>query len=450
MKKEVGFKMRRKHGALYNVLFFVLIFVVFSPASTVAEIKFFDLTNPFLRKIPMAVPVFRAMTPVPAESGRVTAIADQVSELLDFTGYFKMLDRISFLYDAQASGITEKELNFGNWTTVGAELLVTGGVQVIGDELVLDLLLFDTFKSKRLVGRRYRGSVADIRMMVKRFCSEVMKALTGFPGMFDSRLAFVSNGSGRKEIYMCEFDGSDVRQLTKKASITSFPSWSTDGRYLAFTSFINGPAQIYIRDMANGMEKHIVFKGVQIAPSWRPHGFEFAATLSHASDQEIYLLTGGGKIIKRLTNSRGIDVEASWSPDGKRFAFVSNRAGTPQIYIQEVDSGRATRLTFEGQYNTQPSWSPKGDRIAYSSMQEGRINIIVIDIEGSNPIQLTQDQGDNEAPSWSPDGSLIAFSSTREGSSRIYVMTAYGTDQRRLLSLPGEQSQPKWSPNMPQ
>ncbi|MEJ2038135.1 MAG: Tol-Pal system beta propeller repeat protein TolB [Desulfosarcinaceae bacterium] len=421
-----------------------------TPPSTHAQVKFYDLTNPFLRKIPLAVPVFRAMTPVPAEAQQVTAIADQVEAMLDFTGYFKILDRGSFLYDAQATGITEKELNFGNWTTIGAELLVTGGVQVIGNELVLELRLFDTFKSKRLVGRSYRATLADSRNMVRRFCGEVMQALTGRPGMFDSRLAFVSNGSGHKEIYTCDFDGSHVQQLTKKGSITSFPAWSSDGRHMAFTSFSNGPAQIFIRDMANGLEKRLTFKGVQIAPNWHPEQFEFAATLSHGRDEEIYLLTGGGKIIKRLTNSRGIDVEPTWSPDGKRFAFVSNRAGTPQIYIREVNSGRVTRLTFEGQYNTQPSWSPKGDRIAYSSMQEGQINIIVIDTEGNNPIQLTQDQRDNEAPSWSPDGSLIAFSSTREGSSRVYVMTAYGTDQRRLLSLPGEQSQPKWSPNMPQ
>jgi TolB protein len=395
----------------------------------------------------MAVPVFRAMTPVSDESELAVAIADQVSDMLEFTGYFKMLDRAGFLYNAQNSGITEKELNFGNWTAVGAELLVTGGVQLIGDQVSLDLLLFDTFKAKRLVGRRYQGGLSDSRLMVKRFCAEVMKTLTGRPGMFGSHLAFVSGQNGKKEVYTCEFDGKDIRQVTKKGSITSFPVWSSDARYMAYTSFVNGPAQIFIREMASRIEKHFIFKGVQIAPNWRPDRFELATTLSHGKDQEIYLLTGGGKIIKRLTSSPGIDVEATWSPDGKQFAFVSNRAGTPQIYIKDVDNGQIRRLTFEGHYNTQPSWSPKGDRIAYSSLKEARLNIFVIDTEGRSPVQLTQDQGDNESPSWSPDGSLIAFSTTREGRSQIYVMTAFGTDQRRLISIPGEQSQPEWSPN---
>jgi TolB protein len=426
----------------------LLVWLFFVPHTVTADVKYIDLTNPFLRKIPMAVPVFRAMTPIAAETAMVASVADQISNMLDFTGYFKMLDRGAFLYNPQTSGITAPDINFANWTTVGAELLITGGVLYEGNDLVLEMRLFDTVKSQMVLGKRYRGGVADARDILRRYCSEVMMALTGRPGMFDSRLAFVSTGSGNKEIYSCEFDGANVRQITKKGSITSFPAWSSDGRFMAYTSFINGPAQVFIRNMATGQENHLTFKGVQIAPAWAPQRFELSATLSFNGDQEIYLLTGGGKMIKRLTNSRGIDVDATWSPKGDMIAFVSDRAGTPQIYVQETATERIRRLTFDGQYNTQPNWSPLGDKIAYSSMQEGQLNIFVIDSEGLRPVQLTRNQGDNEAPSWSPDGSLIAFSSTREGKSQIYVMTAFGTDQRRLLSLPGAQTHPKWSSNV--
>lgn len=434
----------------YVVMLWVALIVACLPSGSRAEIQYIDLTNPFLRKIPMAVPVFKAMTPSASETELAASIADQISDMLEFASYFKMLDRGSFLYDPKISGIKLSELNFANWTTVGAEMLITGGVQVQGNQLILELRLFDTIKAAMILGKRYRADIEDQRLMVRRFCSEVIMKLTGNAGVFDSRFAFVSTGSGHKEVYTCDFDGSNVRQLTRKKSITSFPDWSSDGRHMTYTSFVNGPSQIFIRDMKTGIEKNVSYKGVQIGPAWAPKRFELAATLSFAGDQEIYLLTGGGKMIKRLSKSRGIDVGVGWSPDGKKIAFVSKRAGTPQIYIKELSSGRVRRLTFEGNYNTQPSWSPKGDRIAYSSMAQGQINIYVIDIEGNRPIQLTHNQGDNEAPSWSPDGSLIAFTSTREGRSRIYVMTAFGTDQRRLLSLPGKQSHPAWSLNFPQ
>lgn len=438
-----------KKKLVIRVLSLLLLMCTFmAPPAVTADVKYIDLTNPFLRKMPMAIPVFRPMTPTAAETAMVASIADQLSNMLDFTGYFKMLDRGAFLHNPQTSGITAPDINFANWTTVGAELLITGGVLSDGNDLVLELRLFDTIKSQMVLGKRYRGGVADARDILRRYCSEVMLALTGRPGMFDSRLAFVSTGSGNKEIYSCEFDGTNVRQVTKKRSITNFPAWSSDGRFMAFTSFINGPAQVFIRNMATGQENHLTFKGVQIAPAWAPRRFEMSASLSFSGDQEIYLLTGDGKMIKRLTNCKGIDVDATWSPKGDKIAFVSDRAGTPQIYIQEVATERIRRLTFDGRYNTQPSWSPLGDKIAYSSMQEGQLNIFIIDSEGLRPVQLTRNQGDNEAPSWSPDGSLIAFSSTREGKSQIYVMTAFGTDQRRLLSLPGAQSYPKWSSNV--
>jgi TolB protein len=433
----------------YSAALFLALMLFLTPQNIMADIKYFDLTKPFLRKIPMAIPQFKSLSVDPAEKGQMVAFADEVQEMLDFSGYFKMLDRASFLHDPQKSGISQTTINYKNWTAIGAELLITGGLRIDGNTMAVELRLFDTFKSKLLVGKQYRGTLADRRTMVKRFCSQVLKKLNGHDGFFHSQLAFVSNGTGHKEIYRCDFDGENIRPVTQKASITSFPAWSSDGRYLAYTSYVKGPVQIFIRNLKTGTENSVSYKGVQIAPSWSPKKFELTATLSYGGDQEIYLLTGTGKMIKRVTNSRGIDVDATWSPDGKKIAFVSKRSGKPQIYIKEISSGRVERLTFEGKYNTQPNWSPRGNMIAYSSMAQGEINIFIIDVEGKNPIQLTHNQGDNEAPSWSPDGSLLAFSSTREGGSRIYVMTAFGTDQRRLIDMPGEQFHPKWSPNIP-
>ena len=428
----------------------VVVWLSLQPAGAVAQIKYFDLTNPFLRQIPMSIPVFKAMTSSPAEADQVGVFADRLQDMLEFSGYFKMLDRASFIHDPQTSGIAEKSFDFGNWTTLGAELLITGGLEIKGDKMKVELRLFDTFKAKLLVSKRYRGKVRDQRSITRQFCSEVLFALNGNRGFFDSQLAFVSSGTGHKEIFTCDFDGANVKQLTDKRSITSFPSWSTDGNYLGFTSFVRGESQIYVLNLYTQAEIRFLYEGVQIAPNWVPNRMEITGSLTFEGDQDIYLLTHGGKMIKKLTNSRGIDVDATWSPDGRKMAFVSNRAGSPQIFIKEISTGSVHRLTFEGRYNTQPRWSPKGNLIAYSSMQQDQINIVVIDVEGNNPVQLTHNQGDNEAPSWSPDGSLIVFSSNREGISRIYVMTAIGSDQRRLLRLPGGQFQPSWSSNFHQ
>ena len=411
------------------------------------QYDYIDISNPFLRKIPLAIPLFKNENGIGEEKRLSNSSADLLASSLEFTGYFKLLDRGAFLFDPQKDGVLTPQINFANWTVIGAELLITGLFKEVDGNITMELRLFDTFKARRIIGKKYTGKKADQRRMIHRFCSEVIKYLTGHRGVFGSKIAFVSTGSGNKEIYSCAFDGYNPQQVTRNHSINLSPAWSTDGRHLAYTSYKKRKPDIFIKNLAEMQETSINKKGLNITPAWVPGKFELAATLSFSGDQEIYLLTGSGKVIKRLTNLRGIDLSPTWSPDGKRFAFVSNRAGSPQIYVKDLASGKVRRLTYEGSYNTQPNWSPQGDKIVYASVVDGRRNIVVMGLDGQEPLQLTHESGDNEAPSWSPDGSLLVFSSNREGPFRIYVMTAFGTDQRRLLVMTGEQTNPKWSMN---
>lgn len=411
------------------------------------QYEYIDISNPFLRKIPLAVPLFKNENGTAAEKRLSNSSADLLASSLEFTGYFKLLDRGAFLFDPQKDGVLSPQINFANWTVIGAELLITGLFKEVDGNITMELRLFDAFKAHRIIGKKYAGKEADQRQMIHRFCGEVIKYLTGHRGVYGSKIAFVSTGSGNKEIYSCDFDGYNPQQVTRNRSINLSPAWSSDGRYLAYTSYKNKKPDIFIKDLAEMQETSINEKGLNITPAWVPGKFELAATLSFSGDQEIYLLTGSGKVIKRLTSIRGIDLSPTWSPDGKKFAFVSNRAGSPQIYVQDLASEKVRRLTYEGNYNTQPNWSPQSDKIVYASVMDGRRNIVVMGLDGQEPLQLTGESGDNEAPSWSPDGSLIVFSSNREGPFRLYVMTAFGTDQRRLLVMTGEQTNPKWSTN---
>ncbi len=434
--------------SVINLLKGTLVLILLLPATSFGQYEYIDINKPFLRKIPMAIPEFSRLSEAATDEPPLKQATEILTKALDFTGYFNLLDPGAFLLEPGNPILTAEQINFQNWTTIGAELLVTGGLSQKGSLIDIEMRLFDTFTGKRIVGKRYHGTVNDLRRIILRFCTEVIFQLTGQRGVFDSNIAFVSNGSGNKEIYLCDFDGINVAQFTRHDSISMFPAWSSDGKWIAYTAYVNNKPDILIRSKS-GKEKAVISeKGINIAPAWVPGQFTLAATLSFSGNQEIYLLTGAGKIIKKITNSWASDLSPSWSPDGKKMAFVSNRTGAPQIYIQDVGSGREERLTFEGNYNTQPNWSPTGDRIAYSSMTGGQNNIFVVDLKRREPVQLTQDAGNNESPSWSPDGSLIVFSSTREGPSRIHVMTAFGTDQRRLLSMPGEQSSPSWSPNL--
>ncbi len=426
----------------------VVVFLL-APAICPAQTKYIKI-QPFLRKIPLAVPVFKTLTGAEAEQTQRRTAADLLSDTLAFTGYFKILDRRGYLNDPSNPNITPDRINFRNWIGVGADFLVTGGLKITKETTEMELRLIDVVKAKTILGKRYTGKTTKHRQrkIIRRFCSDVIYLLFGARGIFESRIAFVSNGSGNKEIFICDFDGFQPRQFTKNKSITLTPAWSSDGSFLAYTSYVKGKPDIYIKNIKRGYGARISEKGLNVAPSWIPGRSALAATLNFDGDAEIYMLTDKGKIIKRLTHNRGNDVSATFSPDGRRMAFVSNRQGRTQIYIKDLTTGDVKRLTHQGRYNTQPAWSPRGGKIAYTSMLNGRNDIVVINADGSRPVQLTHNAGNNESPTWSPDGAMLAFCSTREGRARIYVMTALGTDQRRLLALPGEQTSPAWSPGV--
>lgn len=408
---------------------------------------YIDITKFSLRKIPIAIPLIN-ITPQGQGGGLSFKTSDMLSDDLDFTGYFKILDRRTFQRN-DTKQIDPALINFKDWTGVGAELLITGNA-VVKDKLVeVEFRLFDTFKNQLLVGKRYKGWQKDLRRIIRKFCSEVIHYLTGEWGIYESKIAFISTGTGNKEIYSCDFDGKNPKSITRNKSINLSPAWSSDGRWIAYTSFARGRPDLFIKNISGKRGAVVAKKGINTTPAWMPGKSMLAATLSFSGDQDIYLLTREGKVVKPLVKKWGIDTSPTWSPDGKQIAFVSSRSGTPQIYIKSIGSGKIKRITFEGRYNTQPAWSPRGDKIVYSAIERGEINIHLVDLKTSESIRLTYGTRKNESPTWSPDGSLIAFSSTRgKGGSKIYVMTSYGTDQRRLFSMPGQQTSPKWSPRI--
>ncbi len=410
---------------------------------------YIDITAPYLRKIPTAVPLLKQLDPGIKQEELMATFADLLAKTIEFTGFFKILDRQSFLENPQQASLLQHAINFKNWTDIGAELLVKGGFQYHKSLLKIELRLFDTFSGRLIIGKRYTGHLNDHRRMIRRFSDDMIRILTGHQGIFSTQIAFISTTTGQKEIYIADFDGYNPRQFTDTKAITLFPAWSSDGKWLSYTDYRHGKPDLYLRDIKQRRGTVVSLKGSSITPSWVPGQFALAASLSHKGNPSLYLLTGKGKIMKKLTHHWDIDVSPAWSPDGKALAFVSNRPGTPQIYIKNMEDGNIRRLTYEGNYNTSPQWSPRGNYIAYSAMsQNDGTNIRVIPIQGGEHIQLTSNAGNNESPTWSPDGSLIAFCSDREGRCRIYVMNANGSNQRRLLTLKGEQTSPAWSPSL--
>ena len=292
------------------------------------------------QKFPIAVSPLKNQGGNTAESGRLsTGIADAIVHDLELSGWFKVLDRSAYIENAQNSGIALGTFDFKDWSTIGAEGLVKGGFSVQGDEVTVELRLFDVYQNKERIGKRYTGRVRDFRRIAHKFVDEVINQFTGVPGVFNTRIVYVSNSGGRfKEIFVSHLDGSEKFQVTDNHTINLSPSWSSDGRSVIYSSFKDRNQTLYLFELFSGKEVKFTPRGGgrYLSGKLSPDGQSVVATMESGGNSNLYLLDKSGNVIRRLTEDPGIEVSPSWSPDGRQIVFVSDRSGSPQIYILDL------------------------------------------------------------------------------------------------------------------
>ncbi|OQX65423.1 MAG: Tol-Pal system beta propeller repeat protein TolB [Desulfococcus sp. 4484_242] len=427
------------------ILIAVFVSVFFSSPMPGACRIYIDINAPSIQKFRIAVPEFKNLTRENQHPGLALKLTDVLSKDLSHSGYFSLINKEAFLMQ-KGETLEPGNIRFKDWSVIGAELLLYGGYTCIGRSLEIEMRLFDVFSGRQILGKRTLGTIKEYRHLVHLLANEIILKLTGHPGIFLTRLAFVSDRSGRKEIYICDYDGANVRQITHNHTITILPRLSPNGKQIAYTSYKEGAPMVYLKDLSSGMEKRLSGRpGLNTGITWAPGARKLALTISRNGNPDIYTIDLNGRIQKRLTTYWGIDVSPVFSPDGNRIAFVSNRSGSPQIYILNLSSGRTDRLTFTGSYNTSPAWS-RLNRIAFVSMTDGNLDIFSIDADGGQLKRLTENQGKNEDPSWSPDGRYLVFSSNRHGRYSLYIMNANGQNQWKLDLFSGNHTSPSWGP----
>jgi TolB protein len=244
---------------------------------------------------------------------------------------------------------------------------------------------------------------------------------------------------------MMDYDGHNQTRITYNTIKDYMPAWSTDGKSVAYTSYRQGRAGLYVLNIYEGKQIEVQSNGTNFGAAFSPDGkkLAFCSTLEEGNS-EIYVANSDGSNIKRLTFNKAIDTAPSWSPTSREIAFTSDRGGTPQIYIMDAEGSNVRRVSYGGSYFDGPAWSPAGDMIAYVSRVDLVFDIYVLNLRTNQTIKITESNARNESPSWSPDGRHIIFSSNRIGTIQLYAVDYDGANRRRLTSK-GENKLPDWS-----
>ncbi len=193
-------------------------------------------------------------------------------------------------------------------------------------------------------------------------------------------------------------------------------------------------------------------RGVELSPSWSPDGRRIAYLSRQQNEFHAYLMKADGSGQSRLTNSSTPEWGARWSPDGQKIAISSPVGSGTEIFLVKADGSQRTQLTYMGNDNYVDDWSPDGQRLVFQCDWKGSKNqaaqICIINADGTHLVHVTDDKSDNGSPSWSPDGRRIAFTSNRERHYGIYVMNIDGSNQQRLTNSPDfDEGDPVWSPD---
>ncbi len=244
-------------------------------------------------------------------------------------------------------------------------------------------------------------------------------------------------GSEIYSIFYVNADGSGLRKVVENASS---PALSPDGAQLAYRDWARDNRGIVVSNADGGTPLRVTAFLEDVLPSWSADGKRIAFSSYRESDRKarIYYLWADREIdwVLKRGQEAVYGEDPYWMADGRIAYALHTRRPVDQLLTMNSD-GSEPQVLLNDPTVRSPAASPDGRSIAVMSMQNGNWDIYAINVDGSELIRLTDHPATDGLPTWSPDGQSIAFVSDRDGAWGLWVMDADGGNQRLITALPG-------------
>lgn len=340
--------------------------------------------------------------------------------------------------------------SFPKWRSAGAKVLVTGFVQARSDgRVTFGCYIYDVDKGREVARKGFVVDPRDWQRAAHKCSGQAYTAVTGAPGIFDTRIAYVAhtgNGTGKvQRIAIMDTDGSNHRYLTAGDTMVLTPRLSPHAARIAFVSYVGGRPQVRLLDVASGTQRPLGSSdAISFAPRFSADGSRIVFSMMNGENSDIYIANADGGGVQRLTTSPAVDTDASFSPDGKSILFESDRSGTQQVYVMNADGSGQRRISFGGGRYAAPEWSPDGALVAFVRRDPGGRRIGIMNADGTGERLLTNGPAD-EGASWAASSHELIFQrSDPAGNSTLWRISLDGSEPRSVV-LPQGGSDPDWS-----
>jgi len=402
-----------------------------------------DITTRGDKLIPVAMPL-------PVAEERFRLFADTVQEVvgadLRRTGAFGLLPAAGL--PAAPEGLSQTPTLFTEWKARGADALVASSLVGLPDGRVeMRFRLLDTKTSQDLGGLVIASASTslDARRTAHRVADYIYEKLTGEPGFFATRLAYVRSEGGQQVLMISDSDGENAQPALRSSQPIISLTWSPDGTRLAYVSFETGKPVVYVHELATGRRSVVAnHKGSNSAPAWSPDGRQLAVVLTRDGSSQVYLANPDGSDLRRLTRGSSINTEPSFSADGQSVYFTSDRGGSPQVYRASVSGSDAPqRITFEGGFNARPVVSPDGKHLAYIARRNGSFVVAMRSLADGTEWLVSAGPKD-DSPSFAPSSQWVIFSSRINGRDALSAASVDGKVRTRISLDTGGIRSPAW------
>lgn len=413
-----------------------LVLLAFAPLAARAQLTI-EIVGGAGSTVPIAIVGFEN------ESNWPLGITGIVGADLSRSGLFRLID---------PSGIVPRparaeEVRLGDFRARGADAVVVGSMTSLADGRVdVRFVLMDAVKQVQLAGMSYAVTPQQFRATAHKIADVIYEKLTGDPGVFSTRIAYIAKQGSRYQLHVADADGVNAQTIVTSNEPLLSPAWSPDGTRIAYVSLENRKPVIYIQSLGTGQRQVLAnFKGSNSAPAWAPDGRRLAVTLTKDGGSQLFLINADGSGVQRLMSSPSIDTEASFARDGQSLLFTSDRGGTPQIYRLTIATGAVERLTFDGSYNVSPRASPDGKGFVFVRRDGARFQLAIQDF-ATRQVQMLTSGPLDESPSMSPNARMVLYAAEQGGRGILAAVSSDGRVKQRLVAPATDVREPAWGP----